>query len=106
MNYLEIIFVIMTILTGIIFLFTLQYIIIIICGIFTKQKKFPEAEEKLKYGVVIAGRNEEKVIGSLIESIRKCNYPQDKIDVFVVAHNCTDNTANVARESGGEFTGV
>ena len=101
MNYLEIIFVIMTILTGIIFLFTLQYIIIIICGIFTKQKKFPEAEEKLKYGVVIAGRNEEKVIGSLIESIRKCNYPQDKIDVFVVAHNCTDNTANVARESGG-----
>ncbi len=53
-----------------------------------------------KYGVLIAARNESAVIGQLIESIKKQNYPSSLIDIFVVADNCTDDTAAVARESG------
>lgn len=101
MNYIDIVSIIMSVIGVVVAIFPIEYAILFIAGLFAKQKTFPEAKEKLKYGVVIAGRNEEKVIGNLIESIKKCNYPQDKIDVFVVAHNCTDNTANVARESGG-----
>ena len=88
MGYIGIVFIIMTIINGIIILFTFPYIILVVIGLFAKRKKYPQAQEKLKYAVVIAGRNEEKVIGQLIESIRKCDYPQDKIDIFVVAHNC------------------
>lgn len=105
MGYIDIVFIIMTIINGIIILFTFPYIILVVIGLFAKRKKYPQAQEKLKYAVVIAGRNEEKVIGQLIESIRKCDYPQDKIDIFVVAHNCTDKTAEVSRlvmkENGG-----
>lgn len=36
----------------------------------------------------------------MIKSIRKSDYPQDKLDIFVVAHNCTDKTAEVARAAG------
>lgn len=53
-----------------------------------------------KYAVLIAARNESAVISHLIKSIKKQNYPQSLIQVFVVADNCTDNTAEVAREAG------
>ena len=36
----------------------------------------------------------------MIESLKQQNYPQDKLDIFVVADNCTDNTAEVARKHG------
>lgn len=63
-------------------------------------KKFPKAKKFHRYGVVIAARNEEAVIGKLIDSINKQDYPTDKLKVFVVADNCTDRTAEIARAHG------
>lgn len=53
-----------------------------------------------KYAVIIAARNEELVIGQLINSIKKQNYPKELVDIFVIADNCTDQTALVAEQSG------
>lgn len=53
-----------------------------------------------RYAVIIAARNEELVIGQLIKSIKNQKYPEKLVDVFVVADNCTDNTARVAEEAG------
>ncbi len=53
-----------------------------------------------KYAVIIAARNEELVIGQLIKSIKTQKYPEELIDIFVVADNCTDNTARIAEEAG------
>jgi len=53
-----------------------------------------------KYAVIIAARNEELVIGHLIQSIKNQKYPEELIDIFVVADNCTDNTAMVAEQAG------
>lgn len=53
-----------------------------------------------RYAVVIAARNENNVINYLIESIKKQKYPSELVDIFVVADNCTDNTADVARDAG------
>ena len=63
-------------------------------------RKFKPAKKKHKYGILIAARNEEKVIGNLIDSINKQDYPKDLYKVFVVADNCTDNTASIARKYG------
>lgn len=63
-------------------------------------RKFKPAKNKHKYGIVIAARNEEKVIGNLLDSINKQDYPKELLTVFVVADNCTDQTAKVAREHG------
>ncbi len=100
MAYMDIVNLIMIILGALLAIFPIQYFVIFLLGILSKPKKFPQADEKLRYGIVIAGRNEEKVIGNLIQSVQKSNYPQDKIDIFVVAHNCTDKTAQIARENG------
>ena len=67
---------------------------------FFKTKKFGKAKQNHKYGILIAARNEEKVIGNLLDSIKKQDYDMDLVTVFVVADNCTDNTAQVARDHG------
>lgn len=53
-----------------------------------------------KFAAVISARNEAGVIGDLIESLRKQNYPSELLDIYVVADNCTDDTAQVSREAG------
>lgn len=53
-----------------------------------------------KYAIIIAARNEELVIGQLIKSIKNQKYPEELIDIFVVADNCTDDTAKVAERAG------
>ena len=63
-------------------------------------RKFKEAKQKHKYAILIAARNEKNVIGNLIDSINKQDYPKEKLTIFVVADNCTDNTAEIAREHG------
>lgn len=63
-------------------------------------RKFLPAKNNHKYAVCIPARNEEPVIKNLIDSIKKQDYPQELITIFVVADNCTDNTAKIARENG------
>lgn len=80
-------------------LLTVHFVVFAIVGIFA-HKKFPQTDKKLKYGVIIPARNEEKVVVNLIKSIQQSNYPQDKLTIFVIAHNCTDKTAEVSRDAG------
>ena len=53
-----------------------------------------------RYAVLISARNEQNVIGHLLDSINAQDYPKNLVTVFVVADNCTDDTARVAREHG------
>ena len=62
--------------------------------------KQPEAARFHRYAAVISARNEAGVIGELIQCLKKQNYPAGYLDVYVVADNCTDDTAQVARRAG------
>lgn len=75
-----------------------QFIYVIV-PFFVKDRK----EQKCvlhRYAVLISARNEANVISALIESIKKQTYPGELVDIFVVADNCTDNTAEIARNAG------
>ena len=65
-----------------------------------KRDKPHRSETLCRYAVLIAARNEAAVIGHLLESIRAQDYPAHLVTVFVVADNCTDDTARIAREHG------
>ena len=80
-------------------LLLIHFILFAIIGIFQK-KSYPQTETKLRYGLIIPARNEESVVSGLIESIQKNDYPQENLQIFVIAHNCTDKTAQIAREFG------
>ena len=62
--------------------------------------KYPETDQSKRYAVLIAARNEANVLPGLLKSILGQTYPADRIRTYVVADNCTDNTAEVARELG------
>lgn len=53
-----------------------------------------------RYAALISARNEEGVIGELIASLKAQNYPAHLLDVYVVADNCTDGTAQAAQRAG------
>lgn len=73
----------------------------ILISLFAKPVVFPAAPMDKRYAVLISARNEEAVIGNLIRDIQLQSYPTDLIDIWVVADNCTDSTAQVVRDLGG-----
>lgn len=100
MVYQTTVYILMPVIVAIFLLWSLQYWIILVIGLFAKQSKFKTQIQKLNYGVVICARNEEKVIADLIKSIQNSDYDQNKLQTFVIAHNCTDKTAEEARKAG------
>ena len=85
---------------AIVFLVCYSYQFLYIAIPFVVKKKTQKEARPHKYGVLISARNEEKVIGQLIESIKNQSYPGELITIFVVADNCTDSTARVAIDAG------
>ncbi len=57
-------------------------------------------EPKLRFDFVVPSHNEELGIGRTVENLLKVEWPKDKFRVLVVADNCTDSTAQKAREAG------
>ncbi len=81
--------------------FAYQTLYIIIGFIQKKIEKGNRIEvPKLRYACITSARNEENVIGQLIASLKGQDYPKELIDIYVIADNCTDNTAKVAKEAG------
>ena len=66
-----------------------------------KKTTFKKSEHKNRVCILIPARNEEDVIYDTVRRIyEKQNYPKELLDVFVVAHNCTDRTAELAKKAG------
>ncbi len=70
------------------------------CARLLRKRPTFQAGRLCRYGVLICARNESAVIGQLIDSILAQDYPQELLDIFVAADNCTDATAQVARAHG------
>ena len=62
-----------------------------------------KSNKKNKFAILIAARNEEKVIGNLIDSLNKQDYPLDKYEIFVIPNNCNDKTKEVATSKGAQI---
>lgn len=82
-----------------VFVIISYYLVLGIFGFFRKEEK-KDYQPKNKFALLIAAHNEEVVIGSLIESMLKLDYPKDMYDVFVIADNCTDDTAKISKSYG------
>jgi cellulose synthase/poly-beta-1,6-N-acetylglucosamine synthase-like glycosyltransferase len=65
-----------------------------------KRKEKKNLTPKHTFAVVIAAHNEENVIGQLLDNIKILKYPKNLYDVFVIADNCNDKTAEISRRKG------
>ncbi|MCI5727167.1 MAG: glycosyltransferase family 2 protein [Clostridium sp.] len=82
-----------------VFLITCYYLVLGIFGIY-KKKETKNYTPKNSFAMIVAAHDEEVVIAKLIESMQKQNYPKELYDIFVIADNCTDKTAEIARSYG------
>ncbi len=57
-------------------------------------------DSPVRLAVVIPAHNEQEVIGNCLDSVISANPEQCPFDIFVVADNCTDATAEAARAKG------
>lgn len=80
----------------VLFLYQVVYTVVALTN---KSPEFVE-KKKCRYAFLISAKNEENCIKYLIDSINNQNYPKDLFQVYVVADNCDDNTAQVARDAG------
>lgn len=58
------------------------------------------AKPRHRFAVLVPAHNEERLLPQLLTSLLKQDYPPDLYTVHVVADNCTDGTAGVARAMG------
>jgi cellulose synthase/poly-beta-1,6-N-acetylglucosamine synthase-like glycosyltransferase len=67
----------------------------------SRRQAFPEPRHRFAF--LVAARNEEAVIGHLVESLQQQNYPNELFDVIVVPNNCCDRTRFVAEQAGARI---
>lgn len=56
---------------------------------------------KYTFALLVPAHNEELLLGTLLRSLDQLTYPRDRYTVCVVADNCTDRTAEIARAASG-----
>ena len=83
-------------------LFWIYQILISLCSLVKLKDKPLLINKKHKFMAVIPAHNEENVIGNLLDSLKTQNYDKDLYDVYVIADNCDDNTAKIAKEKGAK----
>ena len=84
----------------IITIYWIYQLVISLCSLI-KVKDKPLVEDKEhRFMMIIPAHNEEKVIKDLVESLKNLDYDKKLYDIYVIADNCTDNTAQIAKEAG------
>ncbi len=97
--YLNLIFSSVTLILGVLVAYKTVYLVL---GVFGKSRKYPSQPKTNRYMFVTSARNEEKVIGNWIDSVRAMDYPQELIDIYVLCDNCTDKTEEIAKSKGAK----
>lgn len=66
------------------------------------KKRYAPVPARTRFAVLIPARNEENVIGALVESLQKQDYPRELFDILVIPNNCTDDTEGAALRAGAK----
>ena len=77
-------------------------IVVSFCSLIKLKDKKLIIEKDHKFMAIIPAHNEENVIRNLVESLKDQDYPKELYDIYVIADNCTDRTAEIAKEAGAK----
>ncbi len=78
----------------------LYYFLVGCFGWLPKRYKNSPGSRVNTFALIVAAHNEEMVIANLVDSLNSLDYPRDSYDIYVIADNCSDDTARIARERG------
>ena len=81
------------------------YFVITSLGGFITRKRYvlTESAATTRIAAVIPARNESAVIGGLVDSLLRQDYPRELLDIYVVPNNCSDDTEAAALRAGAKL---
>lgn len=97
---LKVIEAVMTVLSGWLVVLMLWQIFVSFFGFSKNTKNYKDHDPQLRFLVLVPAHNEEAVIGGIIDNLEHMDYPRELYDFYILADNCTDRTAEVARSMG------
>ncbi len=104
----DILLTIFVLITAVIFLWSLYNLSIFAAGVrryFRIHDKRVDSEPQSRspfISLIVPAKNEEKVIGRVLDSLLDLRYPKDRMEVFVVEDGSTDNTKGIALRYASE----
>jgi 1,2-diacylglycerol 3-beta-glucosyltransferase len=75
-------------------------------GIGTGHSPAPPVVQWPYVSLLVAAKNEEPVIGRLVEALRQLDYPESRYEVWVIDDNSTDGTPEVLRRLQTTYPGL
>ena len=96
----EYLFMLQQALIWIITIFWIYQIMVSVCSLIKLKEKPLLVDKQHKFMAIIPAHNEERVIKNLLDSLKKQDYPKELLDIYVIADNCTDKTAQIAKDAG------
>lgn len=79
------------------------FLVYCIIALYHPFRRYPSSAVCHKIAVLIPARNEEHVIGNLVQSLMQQNYPKDAYEIDVLINHCTDGTESAAAEAGAKI---
>lgn len=83
-------------------LFGVYLLFLTMAGVGYRTRPPARSSPKTRFAVLIPAHNEEHQLPTLLESLLDTGYPKELLGIYVVADNCSDGTAEVARRFGAE----
>lgn len=88
-------------------LYTIYFAVTSLLGVLIRKKRqIPARPAQKRIAAVIPARNEAAVVGRLVESLLRQDYPRELFDICVLPNNCRDDTAAVALAAGARILPV
>jgi GT2 family glycosyltransferase len=97
---LSVLCVLLTLLAAGLLLLAGYLVVLTLAALFGRKVNPPVATATRRFAILIPAHNEEVLIRRLLENLGQLDYPEDGFDVYVVADNCDDQTASLARALG------
>ena len=75
-------------------------LLLTLVGLRYKSPRQPGHQPNSRFALLVPAHNEEVALPRLMESLERLEYPRERFDIYVVADNCSDSTAEIARRGG------
>jgi cellulose synthase/poly-beta-1,6-N-acetylglucosamine synthase-like glycosyltransferase len=69
-------------------------------GFRREQKTYGDQPPKARFLILVPAHNEQDVIAGMVQNLNALSYPKELYDFYIIADNCTDHTARIAKELG------
>ena len=82
---------------------TIGYLLtLLLAGLGSRPQGVRSPISPTRFTILVPAHDEAAVIGAMLKSVAALDYPAERRAVVVVADNCTDDTAGIARASGAQ----